>query len=124
MHELRHLVSLIQTLLERGWPLPQALGTAWDQVCHSKNSGRGGAGGEQEVHYTQVAKPCTYRPIVITCQSHTWRLCILQQSLTPLIRCCVATLRGRGMRDRSWCQPDACGVSSAAVDAAVRGNFP
>ena len=32
MHEVRHLVSLMQTLLERGWQLPQALHTAWQQV--------------------------------------------------------------------------------------------
>ena len=32
VHELHHLVSLMQTLLERGWQLPQALSTAWDQV--------------------------------------------------------------------------------------------
>lgn len=32
VHEVRHLVSLMQTLLERGWLLPQALRTAWQQV--------------------------------------------------------------------------------------------
>ncbi len=32
VHELRHLASLVQTLLERGWGLSDALSTAWDQV--------------------------------------------------------------------------------------------
>ena len=34
VHELRHLISLMQTLLERGCQLPEALQTAWDQVTH------------------------------------------------------------------------------------------
>ena len=34
MHELRQVVSLIHTLLQRSWHLPQALRTAWDQVKH------------------------------------------------------------------------------------------
>lgn len=32
MHELKHMASLLKSLLERGWNLPLALHTSWLQV--------------------------------------------------------------------------------------------